>query len=755
MNARRAVLLAAAVDVVAVASLWLPWWEAPRRPVLLVPLPAVPGDAETWSGWEVLGQVPATLLVVLAIAAAGAALTPAAIRIGLGRIAAAAGGASAASAGLVALITWGPSPAPGAWLALLSGIAAVAVAMHGVRRDLRAVALPAVATLLAASGTAVAAIPAFAEPVSAGRFVRVATLDAGQFRSGTAGFQASLNSRLVPVDTGSAVATTEGLVRLAADGTAEVLARFPDPDGRSNEVLGIAGDRIAWRSEPDTVTVTSLHPDDPIAVVVTGVTVRPRVGRVASDASLWLQAIDDGTVRRLDLAALQDTHQIDATDLPIVAVGDFDLADARPVPGGAIRDVTQPAGGYRLERLTPEPGGLTSTPLAGGLDPECGLVRAGRDAYLPTVVAPTYGPRGVIWFATGDDGRTLARLEPDGELRAVPHPLPGDVYDLLPTAGGDVDLLLGGDASGLWRLSGAADALTDMPATPESCAPDPPPAGPPVELVPVADFRRDPLGIVIDADGGWASGRRDGESTHIELVSPDGSRTRLGNRLDGNVGNVWPDGAGGIWWVERPRGSDVVTLVHAGPGTDVRRFPPVAHPAPREGTTLLPDFGGRPPLLGTAAGAYRIDGGRADQVIPGRIDDGVVRADGRGWVLADGRLLALDGERVLGPVIDAGERRDDLDTPVAVQLAKGVPPDRLTLPHAGVGLDERGRAVVVSTGVVLAVDDAGVVTVVAQDARLDPRQGRIYPVEGGIVWSDDGTASLIRLPSRPDRQGIS
>src|SRR5688572_8933329 len=118
MNARRAVLLAAAVDVVAVASLWLPWWEAPRRPVLLVPLPAAPGDAETWSGWEVLGRVPATLLVLLAIAAAGAALIPAAIRIGLGRIAAAAGGGCAASAALVALITWGPSPAPGAWLAL-------------------------------------------------------------------------------------------------------------------------------------------------------------------------------------------------------------------------------------------------------------------------------------------------------------------------------------------------------------------------------------------------------------------------------------------------------------------------------------------------------------------------------------------------------------------------------------------------------------------------------------------------------------
>jgi hypothetical protein len=225
--------------------------------------------------------------------------------------------------------------------------------------------------------------------------------------------------------------------------------------------------------------------------------------------------------------------------------------------------------------------------------------------------------------------------------------------------------------------------------------------------------------------GYWASGRRDGDTASIELVRPDGSRTSLGLRVDGNLGNVWPDGAGGIWWLEGPQDADLVTLVHARPGTQVRRFAPVLHPSTAQGSMLLPDFGGRPPLLGTAAGAFRIDNGRPELVVPGLIADGVVRADGRGWVLADGRLVAIDGDRVLGPVIDAGERRHDPDTPPAVQLAKGVPPDRLALlPRARVALDDRGRAIVVSHGVALAVDDADRVTVVAPGRPAGRGQGR-------------------------------
>jgi hypothetical protein len=71
-----------------------------------------------------------------------------------------------------------------------------------------------------------------------------------------------------------------------------------------------------------------------------------------------------------------------------------------------------------------------------------------------------------------------------------------------------------------------------------------------------------------------------------------------------------------------------------------------------------------------------------------------------------------------------------------------VPPTRLALPRAHAGLDARGRAVVVTDGVVLAVDDAGTVTPVAQDPRLDAP----FTAAGGLVQDDDGTLSRVDLP---------
>jgi hypothetical protein len=742
---RRPVVIAAALDLVAAAALFLPWWQASVTPVRLELPPAAPGDAETWSGWEVLGQMPAAVLAVLAVMAVAAALIPAVAR-GPGRALAAACGVCATSCGVVVLAGWGAGPAPGVWVALLCGVAAVAVILCGGQR-----AVPAVVALLVIAGTVVVTTPRTgdAAPTTAGPFVRVIGVGAAEFRSGTAELRASLLSgpRLVPIEGATAVATGEGLVRVGGDGRAEVLARFPSPDRTwvRDLVIGVAGDRVAWRSESGTIAVTGLRADDPVAVVVDGVALSDISGRVGSDGVLWLRAIDDRSVRRLDLAELPGTRSIAAADLPLVpGAGEVDLTDLRPVPGGAVRSVRLPGDGYRLERLAPGPGGLTTDWLAGGLDPGCGLVRSARAAYLPAVAAPTPDATGGIWFAVeGEDERwSLARLDPDGTLRAVPHPLPGDVYDLLPTADGGVDLLLGGPEKGLWRLPGAAAALADLPAAPPDCAADPPPAGPPVELLPIADVKRDSLGMLLGADGRWASGIRDGKTVSIALVGPDGSRTPLGQRVDGNLGDVWPDGAGGIWWLEVPRESDLVTLVHARPGTPVQRFAPVVHPSPAQGSGLIPDFGGRPPLLGTAAGAFRIDNGRPELVVPGLIADGVVRADGRGWVLADGRLVALDGDRVLGPVIDAAERGTDPDAPAAVQLARGVLPNRLALPEADVGLDERGRAIVVSDGVVLAVDDESRVTVVAHDTRLTS----VRAVEGGLAVYDDGRYSLVALP---------
>jgi hypothetical protein len=71
-----------------------------------------------------------------------------------------------------------------------------------------------------------------------------------------------------------------------------------------------------------------------------------------------------------------------------------------------------------------------------------------------------------------------------------------------------------------------------------------------------------------------------------------------------------------------------------------------------------------------------------------------------------------------------------------------VPPDRLALSGAEVGLDAAGRAVVVSGGVVLRIDDAGTVSVAAQDPRLDAP----FAAEGGLVQYDDGVLLRVDLP---------
>jgi hypothetical protein len=222
------------------------------------------------------------------------------------------------------------------------------------------------------------------------------------------------------------------------------------------------------------------------------------------------------------------------------------------------------------------------------------------------------------------------------------------------------------------------------------------------------------------------SGTRDGQ---ISTVSADGrTRVPLGVRQDAAPGPVWPDGAGGVWWLEG------ATPVHARPARPETRLPPV--PLPAERMSLIPDLGDRPPLVATPDGAYRLDGTR---VVDGPVTGGVVRADGRGWLLAGGRVIALDDGRVLGPVIDGSGPA----APVPVQLAKGVPPVHLVLGDASLGLDAQGRAAVLADGVVLAITTDGAVRPVAQDPRLTA----LTTVEGGLVQRGDNGALLrVDLP---------
>jgi hypothetical protein len=256
--------------------------------------------------------------------------------------------------------------------------------------------------------------------------------------------------------------------------------------------------------------------------------------------------------------------------------------------------------------------------------------------------------------------------------------------------------------------------------------------------VPVARAGRDSLGIPLGVDGRWAAGSPGGD---VAVVAADGSRTGLGRRADDTTSRVWPDGSGGVWWTEG--GALTATLVHGTPAGE-RRLPAFPHPpSPGVGTSLVTDLGGRPPLLVTGSGAFRVDGGAPVRVLDGPVAGGVIRADGRGWVIADGRLLALDGDRVLGPVIDPGHRHGDI-TPVAVQLARGVAPAALALPRGTVAVDASGRAVVVSDDVVLAVGDDGTVGVVAQDRRLTGLD--VVAAEGGLAAYSNGDVLRVDLP---------
>jgi hypothetical protein len=451
----------------------------------------------------------------------------------------------------------------------------------------------------------------------------------------------------------------------------------------------------------------------------------------------------------LDLAERSGTQLAAGTFLPVVFIlgpGDsvpVDVAAVLPLRDGALRFVPQ-AAGVRLERISSGPAARAEVDvLAGGLDPSCGLTASGPATFLPHQSPLAVDAGGGVWFVAGDGAAArLVRLDPSGALRPVPSPLPGPVTTLAVAPSGDVVLAsLDPDGPALWRLPDPDSALGDLPAPPSSCAPSPATVARPVTLVPVARAGRDSLGVPLGVDGRWAAGAPGGE---VAVVAADGTRTPVGARSDGTRGQVWPDGSGGVWWLESPPGGEPRTLVHATPAGE-RRFAPVPDPAPAGGADayLLTDLGGRPPLLATPVGAFRIDGGAPVRTVEGRIDGGVVRGDGQGWVLAGGRLLALDGDRVLGPVIDAGERSGDT-TPVAVQLARGVAPAALALPRGTVGLDGSGRPLVVSDDLVLAVGADGAVTVVAQDRRLAGLG--LFAAEGGLMAYDTGDVLRVDLP---------
>lgn len=399
-----------------------------------------------------------------------------------------------------------------------------------------------------------------------------------------------------------------------------------------------------------------------------------------------------------------------------------------------------------------------SETLAGGLDPACGLVSNSAASYLWSVRSPTLSPDGAggLWFAVSDavsdPEPVIAHVDADGVLQTATAPAPGDVTAMALDDRGSLVLAVGGAKGrrdGLWTLPDAASHLEDLPSPGADCAAEPPSVGPPATLTEVAGYSGSPLGIPLGVDGRWADATADGGELFV--VDPDGDRASVGQRRDGNLGIVVPDGSGGMWWTEVQETGQETTyqLVHGRPGRSQQRLEPVTGIDDSGGTLLITDLTGTPPLVGTPDGAFELVDGRARRVFDEPVEGGVIGPDGRGWLLSDGRLLSFDGQNARA-VIDSDEKTANGElvgaarvAPVAVQLACGVPPEQLALPRAQLGFDADGRPMAFSDDVVLTVTDDGAVQVVAQDDRLI--SVGVWPVEGGTAVSHDEGFKHFRL----------
>lgn len=746
--------------VVAVVSLWLPWWRS------AITTYAVDADSVTnlgrdsRDGFAVVGPLGAALIILGALACAVVIVNT--LRGTTGRAVAwwclAALGVIAATIGLASTADWGWQV--GSVLLVVAGLAVLAGSLVALVRPRtgRSRAVPAVVLVLALPVWFVPAEQVHPQPdesADGGSFELVAaTLDDDEaLRTGDPGLAPTSDpSVVVPYNDDVAVTRTGGLVTIDEDGRQAVVARIEAADtGADNDFvypLGVAGDRLVVHlAAADQVLVVPLGSEQLASSTVSTVY---RVGKLSADGVIWLSVGPGEPLRQLDVTTLAGGESVDATELEPVQVGDLGslVEGAMPVDGGLVLSGGVSGPGALLQRFDAETGAVDT--LAGGVDPACGLTSDPRQSYFDAIGEVTADGAGGWWLMVRqDDANSLVHLSRDGRLRALAVDWPKNLQSMRVDGAGNLAVLATG---GLWRLLDPRSRLTDLPAPKADCAAQPA-NDLPAELTPIEGA--DAEGWPLDVRGRTAKTVAEGGA--VEMSAPGGAQTTLGQREDDsdNSERLVPDGSGGVWWLERRREGPVsdakpgtpttfppttYRLAHATAAGEVTRLPEMVDTNAGSASVDIvgPDFSTGTPLVNSPSeGLLRIQGQQAVAVTDAYVTAGVIGANGRGWLLADGTLLSVSGSQVT-PVIEPGPGGGGPETvPVSVQLAHGTAPSELSLPHgSSLGLAADGRLLVLSDTVLLAVTADGQLSVAARDERLAGLS--LASVEGGCVAHGNG-----------------
>jgi hypothetical protein len=720
------VAAAAAVVLLAVAALWLPWWAT--GPDTYRFDGAELTETAGWRGFEVLGAFAVALILVAALVVAAVLATR--LLSGAGSVSVAwwvlaAAGVVVATVAVAGIVHWGLSP--GAAVSLCCGVLVLAAASHGLMAPRAGFArlVPGVVVLLAVPAWFGAAGTARDVPPASAEFEKIIDYDGVEFAVPGGGriVRAELGpTSLVPVNDGVGLATTAGMIAMGDD---EPFLMVRTTTGRDVEMLGVAGDHLAVADPGGPVRILRLGAPGPPAVV-TGVV---SAGSLAANGDLVVTR--DSAARRVRITTLEPGERrapvtVNPPNPPVDGFAPDSDVTVHPETG-RLAWIDRPRWGTRLL--------VDGTVVAGGGDPACGPAVRGADAYLPRIsrIAPARGG----WWLTEErpEGFQLYRLGADGELRIGPAATFGSGHSLLADADGTLYV---DSENGVYRLRDPEATLRPLPAPPADCATDLEVAGPP-RLTPLPQR----AGQLVHIDGTRVLARPSGE-----VVSFDAAGTeRLVGRWTGIELPVEfvSDGAGGVWWLERfPAGApvsdetapgslpeDTLRLVHVSvagvsqPGARVPDFETVG---------LHPNFAGSQPLVDDC---FAFTPGSFDTPMPVYLtscDAVVVGPDGQGWVVGGERLSSYRaGDPAPTPRIMAA---DPATSSVATQLARGVPATELGLHEPQLGLDSTGQALVLSEDMLLAVTPTGEVTALAQDERL--RRATLVPVEGGTAVLIDG-----------------